>query len=75
MRSQFRLVFGQFFILSWSEKGHEPSWKSEILQLEIWLEPAWLGLITSIYTDAKNSLEMPTEKKNREIGSRTEIVR
>ena len=26
MKIKFRLVFGQFSISSWSEKGHEPSW-------------------------------------------------
>ena len=40
--------FGQFSISSWMEKGHEPSWAElKIFQLELWLEPAWLGLITS----------------------------
>ena len=26
--SEFQLVFGLFSVSSWSEKGHEPSWKS-----------------------------------------------
>ena len=48
--SKFRLVFGQFLISSWSEKGHEPSRDElKILQLELWLEPARLGLITTMY--------------------------
>ena len=42
--------FGQFLISSWREKGHEPSWAElKILQLELWLEPTRLGLITSHY--------------------------
>ena len=46
--SKFQLVFGQFLISSWGEKGHEPS-QAELkkLQLELWLEPARLGLITT----------------------------
>ena len=44
---KFLLVFGQFSISSWWEKGHEPSQAElKILQLELWLEPARLGLIT-----------------------------
>ena len=49
MRIEFRLVFSRFLSSSWSEKGHEPSRAElKILQLKLWLEPAWLGLITSI---------------------------
>ena len=40
--------FSQFSISSLREKGHEPSRAElKILQLELWLEPAQLGLITS----------------------------
>ena len=28
LKIEFQLVFGQFSTSSWSEKGHEPSWKS-----------------------------------------------
>ena len=39
--------FGRFSISSWRQKGHEPSQAElKILQLELWLEPARLGLIT-----------------------------
>ena len=42
------LVFGQFSISNWKEKGHKPSQANlKILQLELLLDPAWLGLITS----------------------------
>ena len=48
MKSKFRLVFARFFISSWMKKGHEPSRAElKILQLELWLEPARLGLITT----------------------------
>ena len=48
-KSKFRLVFVWFSILSWREKGHEPSRAElKILQLEFWLKPARLGLITNI---------------------------
>ena len=47
-KPKFRLVFCQFSISSWRDKGHEPSRvELKILQLELWLEPARLGLITS----------------------------
>ena len=37
-----------FFISELDKKGHEPSRAElKILQLELWLEPARLGLITS----------------------------
>jgi hypothetical protein len=50
--ARFRLVFGQFSISSWSEKGHKLSRaKLKILQLELWLEPARLGLITTKYVN------------------------
>ena len=42
--------FGRFSFSSWREKGHKPSRaraELKILQLELWLKPAWLGLITS----------------------------
>ena len=54
-KRKFRLVFGQFSILSWREKGHELSRAElsraelKILQLELWLEPTRLGLITIIF--------------------------
>ena len=48
--ADFRLVFGQFSLPSWSQKGHKPSRAElKILQLELWLEPARLGLITINY--------------------------
>ena len=38
-----------FFISELNKKGHEPSRAElKILQLELWLEPARLGLITII---------------------------
>ena len=46
----FSSFFSQFSIPSWSEKGHEPSRAElKILQLELWLEPARLRLITITY--------------------------
>ena len=40
--------FGQFWIPSWGEKGQEPSLaKLKNLQLELWLEPARIGLIAT----------------------------
>ena len=48
LKIEFQLVSGQFSISSWSEKGHKLSWAElKILQLELWLEPARLGLITT----------------------------
>ena len=41
LRIEFRLVFGQFLISSWSEKGHEPSRAEN--------PSARLGLINSRY--------------------------
>ena len=39
------------FFSELKEKGHEPSRaKLKILQLELWLKPARLGLITSVYS-------------------------
>ena len=46
-KSKFQLVFGQFLVSSWVKKVHEPSQAElKILQLELWLEPARLELIT-----------------------------
>ena len=46
-KSNFQLVFGQFSISSWVEKGHKLSRaEPKIFQFELWLEPARLGLIT-----------------------------
>ena len=40
--------FGQFWIPSWGDKGQEPSLaKLKNLQLELWLEPARIGLIAT----------------------------
>ena len=55
LKIEFWLIFGRFSARFWpifaselSEKGHEPSLAElKILQLEPWLEPARLGLITN----------------------------
>ena len=60
-KSEFQLVFGQFSISTWSEKGPEPSRaEPKIPQLELWLEPARLGLV-GMYLFANFYLEMPLE--------------
>jgi len=59
----FSSFFSQFSIPSWSEKGHEPSRAElKILQLELWLKPAWLGLITTIYIYLNQSQVSRTAK-------------
>ena len=61
-KSKFWLVLGRFSISSWRGKGHEPSRAElKILQLELWLEPARLGLITIIY--ASKFVTMVEEKR------------
>ena len=57
LRIKYQRIFGQFFISSWSEKGHEPS-RAELknLQLELWLEPARLGLITVVASSYEKSM-------------------
>ena len=49
-QSKFWLVLGRFLISSWRGKGLKSS-RAELknLQLELWLEPARLGLITNTY--------------------------
>ena len=52
-KSNFQLVFGQFSISSWVEKGHKLSRAElKILQLKLWLKSARLGLITTIQRTA-----------------------
>ena len=48
--------FAQFLISSWREKGHEPRRAElKILQLEFWLEPARLGLITTSWCNFRKA--------------------
>jgi hypothetical protein len=54
IKKKFEKKFSSFlanFDSELNEKGHEPSRAElKILQLELWLEPARLGLITSSYS-------------------------
>ena len=46
MKIKISARFGHFSISSWKQKGHVPSRAElKILHLELWLEPAQLGLI------------------------------
>ena len=55
--SRFSARFWPILHPSWSEKGHEPSrGELKILQFDLWLEPAWLGLITTICVTYAGSL-------------------
>ena len=56
---RFRALIEKF--PSWKEKGHKPS-RAELkkVQLEPWLEPAWLGLITSNYINIFQKIEIQT---------------
>ena len=51
-----------FFFVELKGKSHEPSRAElKIIQLELWLEPARLGLITSMYL---GSFTLPTSKQS-----------
>ena len=55
-----------FSIFELKEKGHEPSWAElKIPQLELWLEPARLGLITTI--DLRMAAQVTQHEKLSEL--------